>query len=104
MDAPKIGRSEALVEVKAATIRGSDIHIWNWNEWAQNQVKKIPSILGQEVVGEVVEVGSDVDGTRHQRMTDHMRACQNEALGVDRDGVFAEYMVLPQRETLEGNI
>ena len=102
VDASKIGRSGALVEVRAATIRGSDIHIWNRNEWAQNRVKKIPSILGHEVVREVVEVGSDVtsvqigdvvsetqivDGT-HQCMTDRMRAYQNEALGVDGDGVF----------------
>jgi len=114
MDAPKIGKSEVLVKVKAASICGTDVHIWDWNEWAQNRVKKIPLIFGHEVAGKVVEVGSDVtsvqmgdmvsaethiiDGTCYQCKTDRMHVCQNmEILGVDRDGVFAEYVALPER-------
>ena len=114
MDVPKLRKNEVLVEVKAASICGTDIHIWHWNEWAQSRVKKIPLIFGHEVAGEVVEVGSDVtsvqigdmvsaethivDGTCYQCKTDRMHVCQNmEILGVDRDGVFAEYVALPER-------
>ncbi len=114
MDVPKLRKNEVLVEVKAASICGTDVHIWHWNEWAQSRVKKIPLIFGHEVAGEVVEVGSDVtsvqigdmvsaethivDGTCYQCKTDRMHVCQNmEILGVDRDGVFAEYVALPER-------
>jgi len=116
VDVPKIGKSEVLVEVKATSICGTDVHIWNWNEWAQNRVKKIPLIFGHEVSGKIVKVGSDVtsiqigdmvsaethivDGTCYQCKTDRMHICQKmEILGVDRDGVFAEYVALPERNT-----
>jgi len=114
VDMPKIKRNEVLVKVKAASICGTDIHIWDWNEWAQNRLKKFPIIFGHEVTGEVVEVGADVtnvqvgdvisaethivDGTCYQCRTDRMHVCQNmQILGVDRDGVFAEYFALPER-------
>ena len=111
---PKIDRTEVLVKVKVASICGTDTHIWNWNKWAQERIKKIPLIFGHEFCGEVVDVGSDVsnvkigdfvsaethivDGTCYQCQTDRMHVCRNlEILGVDRDGVFAEYVVLPER-------
>ena len=111
---PKIRDNEVLVRMKAASICGTDVHIWEWNEWARNRIKKIPLIFGHEFAGEVVEVGKDVtnvqkgdmvsaethiaDGTCYQCRTDRMHVCQNmQILGVDRDGVFAEYVVLPER-------
>jgi len=111
---PKIHENEVLVRMKAASICGTDVHIWEWNEWARNRIKKIPLIFGHEFAGEVVEVGKDVtnvqkgdmvsaethiaDGTCYQCRTDRMHICRNmEILGVDRDGVFAEYVVLPER-------
>ena len=114
VDVPKIRKNEVLVKVKAASICGTDVHIWDWNEWARSRVKKVPLIFGHEVAGEVVEVGGDVtsvqigdmvsaethivDGTCYQCKTDRMHVCQNmEILGIDRDGVFAEYVVLPER-------
>jgi threonine 3-dehydrogenase len=114
VDVPKIKQDEVLVKVKAASICGTDVHIWDWNEWAQNRVEKIPLILGHELAGEVVEVGTDVttvrigdmvsaethivDGTCYQCKTDRMHVCQNlQILGVDRDGAFAEYVALPER-------
>ena len=114
VDVPKMRKNEVLVKVKAASICGTDVHIWNWDEWAQSRVKKVPLILGHEVAGEIVEVGGDattvqigdmvsaethvVDGTCYQCKTDRMHVCQNmEILGIDRDGVFAEYVVLPER-------
>jgi threonine 3-dehydrogenase len=114
VNVPEIKKDEVLVKVKAASICGTDVHLWDWNEWAQNRVKKIPLILGHELAGDVVEVGTDVtavkvgdmvsaethivDGTCYQCKTDRMHVCQNvQILGVDRDGVFAEYVALPER-------
>jgi len=114
VEEPRIKKNEVLVKMKASSICGTDIHIWEWNEWARNRIKKIPLIFGHEFAGEVVEVGKDVtnvqegdmvsaethivDGTCYQCRTDRMHVCQNmQILGVDRDGVFAEYIVLPER-------
>ena len=104
---------EVLVAVRAASICGTDVHIWEWNEWAQGRVKRIPMILGHELSGEVLKVGSRVkslavgdhisaethiaDGTCYQCRTGKMHICENvQVLGVDRDGVFAELAVLPE--------
>jgi threonine 3-dehydrogenase len=114
VDAPQIGRSEVLVKTEAAAICGTDMHIWEWNAWAQDRIKRIPLIFGHELCGTVVDVGADVrnvevgdsvsaethivDGTCYQCRTDRMHVCQNmEILGVDRDGAFAEYVALPAR-------
>jgi len=111
---PKIGKKEVLVEVKACSICGTDFHIWEWNEWAQSRIKKIPLIFGHEFAGKIVEVGEDVTtlnvgdmvsaethivcGTCYQCKTGRMHVCQNmKILGVDTDGVFAEYVALPER-------
>lgn len=113
LEIPKAGESQVLVKVKATSICGTDIHIWDWNQWAQNRVKKLPIIFGHEVAGEVVQVGQNVtdlregdmisaethiaDGTCYQCRTDRMHICQNlRILGVDTDGVFAEYFSLPE--------
>jgi threonine 3-dehydrogenase len=46
VDAPQIGRSEVLVKTEAAAICGTDMHIWEWNAWAQDRIKRIPLIFG----------------------------------------------------------
>ncbi len=114
VDTPKIERNEVLVKVKAASICGTDVHIYEWNKWAQERIKKIPLIFGHEFCGEVIDIGVDVtsvkvgdfasaethivDGTCLQCRTDRMHICRNvQILGVDRDGVFAEYVALPER-------
>ncbi len=113
VEIPKVGRNEVLVKVKALSICGTDVHIWNWDSWARRRIKKIPFIFGHEFAGEVVEVGSDVstvtvgdmvsaethivDGTCYQCKTDRMHICRDmKILGVDTDGVFAEYVVIPE--------
>ncbi len=110
---PRIKESEVLVEVEAASICGTDIHIWDWNEWAQHRMKRIPIIFGHEVAGKVVEIGKNVagiqvgdrvsaethivDNTCYQCRTGRKHVCKNmEVLGVDRDGVFAEQFALPE--------
>ena len=59
VDIPQIGPRDVLVEVKAASICGTDLHIYEWDAWAQNRVKT-PRIFGHEFAGEVVEVGGEV--------------------------------------------
>ncbi len=109
---PTPGEGEVLVRVRASSLCGTDIHIWKWNEWAKHRVKRVPMILGHELSGEVIGVGSGVtthavgdhvsaethiaDGTCYQCRTGRMHVCENvQVFGVDRDGVFAEYAVLP---------
>ncbi len=117
VDRPSIGKGEVLVQMKATSICGTDVHIWDWNHWAQNRLKRLPIIFGHEFSGEVVEVGKGVrkvkpgdlvsaethivDGTCYQCRTGRMHICRNlKILGVDTDGVFAEYVRLPERNAI----
>src|SRR5258708_33346346 len=59
VDIPQIGPRDVLVEVKAASICGTDMHIYEWDAWAQNRVKT-PRIFGHEFAGEVVEAARGV--------------------------------------------
>ncbi len=110
---PTPGDDEVLVRVLASSICGTDVHIWEWNAWAQDRVRRVPMVFGHELSGEVVRVGKGVkslavgdhvsaethivDGTCYQCRTGKMHICEHvEVLGVDRDGVFAEYAVLPE--------
>jgi threonine 3-dehydrogenase len=109
---PKPGPGEVLVKIKATSICGTDHHIYMWNEWSENRVKP-PKIMGHEFAGEVVELGSDclkakvgdyvsaethiVCGLCVQCMLGEKHVCQDtRILGVDTDGVFAEYAVVPE--------
>ena len=113
VNTPRIKEHEVLVEVEATSICGTDVHIWDWNEWAQKRMKRIPIIFGHEVAGKVVEIGKYVtnvqigdkvsaethivDNTCYQCKTDRKHVCKNmEILGVDRDGVFAEQFAMPE--------
>lgn len=110
---PTPGDGEVLVRILASSVCGTDVHIWEWNAWAQERVKRVPMVFGHELCGEVVRVGRSVkslsvgdrvsaethivDGTCYQCRTGRMHICENvQVLGVDRDGVFAEYAVLPE--------
>ncbi len=109
---PVPGENDVLLAVRASSVCGTDLHIWAWNEWAQTHVTRIPLILGHELSGEVVRVGSGVtnlavgdhvsaethiaDGTCYACRRGKMHICERvEVLGVQHDGVFAEYAVLP---------
>lgn len=114
---PSVSDGELLVKPLRTSICGTDVHIWDWNHWAQKRVKHLPIIFGHELCGEVVSVGKGVkglavgdivsaethivDGTCYQCKTDRMHICRNvRILGVDTDGVFAEYVRLPQRNAM----
>jgi threonine 3-dehydrogenase len=111
VDIPKPGPGEVLIKVLATSICGTDLHIYEWNEWAQSRIKP-PQIMGHEVAGEVIEVGPGVENLqegdyisaethivcgkcyacRHNRY----HVCQNTRIfGVDMNGVFAEYALVP---------
>ena len=51
VDKPIPGRGEVLVKTKVTSICGTDVHIWDWNHWAQKRVKKLPIIFGHEMCG-----------------------------------------------------
>lgn len=108
---PTVGRGEILVKVKAASICGSDGHIYRWTRWAQERIRP-PLVFGHECCGEVVEAGPAVDGLRAgdqvsleshiacgrcvQCQTSQGHLCQFlRILGVDVPGCFAEYVAIP---------
>ncbi len=116
VDIPTLGADEVLVRVQAASICGTDVHIYEWNAWADRRIGSVnlPQILGHEVAGEVVEIGSHVQNIKKgdyissethifnpgdlQSLLGQRHIGKNmEILGVDRDGVFAEYVMLPER-------
>jgi threonine 3-dehydrogenase len=111
VDIPQIGPRDVLVEVKAASICGTDVHIYAWDAWAQKRIQ-VPRIFGHEFAGEVVEVGSEVTslargdfvaaethitcGECYQCRTGQGHVCRNvNIIGVDRDGAFAQYIAIP---------
>ena len=110
---PTPRENEVLVRVRASSVCGTDVHLWVWNSWAEARVRRLPLVLGHELSGEVVELGRAVkslavgdhvsaethivDGTCYQCRTGRMHICEHvEVLGVDHDGVFAEYAILPE--------
>ena len=112
IDVPQIGPQDVLIKVRATSICGTDLHIYNWDLWAQGRIKHIPLVQGHELCGDIVEVGQDVtrlkvgdfvsaeshivdyDGEYYKRGLGHV-APETQIIGVDRDGSFAEYIALP---------
>ena len=108
---PEVGPNDVKIRIKKTAICGTDVHIYNWDEWSQRTVP-VPMITGHEFVGEVVEMGSQVVGFEHgQRVSGeghitcgHCRNCRagkrhlcrnTQGVGVNRPGCFAEYLVIP---------
>lgn len=108
---PEIGPDDVLIRVKKTGICGTDIHIWNWDEWAQKTIP-VPLIAGHEFVGEIAELGRDVEDLEvGQRVSGegHLightsRAAragrfhldpETRGIGVNVPGAFAEYLRLP---------
>ena len=108
---PGIREDEVLIRVKRAGVCGTDVHIHDWDAWAQGRCRP-PFTVGHEFAGEVAEVGrlvSDVKpgdrvtaeghivcGRCHLCRTGNSHVCPNtRIIGVDRDGCFAEYIAMP---------
>ncbi|KAF0226471.1 MAG: hypothetical protein FD179_734 [Erysipelotrichaceae bacterium] len=110
---PSIKDDEILVKVLATSVCGTDVHIYDYNPWAQSRIK-LPQVMGHELAGQIVELGKDVSGlkcgdivsaethivcgTCEFCLNGQGHICQNtEILGVDRDGAFAEYIAIPAK-------
>jgi threonine 3-dehydrogenase len=108
---PAIGQAEALVRVSAASICGTDLHIYGWDRWSQGRIKP-PVTLGHEFCGVVERVGEEVTAVRagdfvsaemhvncghcHQCRLGEAHICQNlKIIGIDQDGAFAEFVKIP---------
>jgi len=108
---PEIAINDVLIKVRRTGICGTDLHIHRWDAWAQKAVP-VPLVIGHEFVGEVVEVGSNVNdfnlgdlvsgeghlvcGRCRNCMAGRRHLCAHvRGLGVDRPGAFAQYVALP---------
>jgi threonine 3-dehydrogenase len=108
---PGIGMNDVLIKILKTSICGTDVHIYNWDSWAQKTIK-VPMVIGHEFVGRVAEVGANVTGFKPGDLVSgegHLVCglCRNclagrrhlcphtSGIGVNRDGVFAEYLQIP---------
>jgi threonine 3-dehydrogenase len=108
---PGIGPTDILIKARATSICGTDLHIYNWDQWSANRIKP-PIIVGHELCGEIVAAGKDVSSVKvgdyisaeshivchvcDLCRTGNAHICRNvRIIGVDRDGAFAEYVSLP---------
>lgn len=116
VDVPKYGVNDVLIKIHKTAICGTDIHIYNWDDWAQATIP-VPMTVGHEYYGEIVEIGSEVQGLSiGQRvsgeghltcgMCRNCRAgkrhlCRNTlGVGVNRPGCFAEFLAVPASNVL----
>lgn len=110
---PQLGLNDVLIKTRAASICGTDLHIFNWDPWAAGRLKP-PLVVGHEFCGDVVAIGDEVttvkvgdfvsaeshivDNTCDLCLTGNGHICRDtRIIGVDRDGCFADYIALPAR-------
>ncbi|MEO0918629.1 MAG: L-threonine 3-dehydrogenase [Pseudomonadota bacterium] len=108
---PEIGPDDVLIRINATGICGTDIHIWNWDDWAASTVP-LPMITGHEFAGEIVEIGRNVSGlylgqrcsgeghligseSRQSRAGKFHLDPGTRGIGVNEQGAFAQYLQLP---------
>ncbi len=108
---PKLGINDCLIRVEKTGICGTDLHIYNWDAWAQKTIP-VPMVVGHEFVGEIVEVGANVTdffpgeivsgeghvvcGRCRNCLAGRRHLCKDtQGVGVNRTGAFAEYIALP---------
>ncbi|MBI2969163.1 MAG: L-threonine 3-dehydrogenase [Gammaproteobacteria bacterium] len=108
---PRAGPNDVLIRVKRTAICGTDVHIYQWDAWAQETIP-VPMVVGHEFVGEIVEVGENVNdytpgmivsgeghivcGRCRNCMAGRRHLCRHAlGIGVNRAGAFAEYIAIP---------
>lgn len=113
---PKCGHNDVLIKIKQTAICGTDLHIYNWDNWAQKTISP-PLTIGHEFVGEIIELGEAVKGYHvGQRVSgeghitcDVCRNCRTgkahicdktKGVGIHRNGAFAEYLSIPARNII----
>lgn len=119
VEKPSIGPNDVLIKIKKTSICGTDLHIYNWDEWSQKTIK-VPTIIGHEYVGIIDSIGSEVTGLSvGERVTGEghiacgmcrncrrgrKHICENsKGVGVNRDGAFAEYVSIPATNVIKVN-
>ena len=110
---PEVGPMDVLIKINKTSICGTDIHIWNWDKWAQKTIP-VGMTVGHEYSGTIVALGSGItDFSVGERVSGeghivcgHCRNClagrrhlcpNTEGVGVNRTGAFAEYLSLPAK-------
>ena len=113
---PEAGPGDVKIKIHYTSICGTDLHIYNWDKWSQETIRP-GTVIGHEFVGEVAELGSGVSGFsvgdivsgEGHIVCGHCRNCkagkrhlckQTKGVGVNRDGAFAEYLVIPQTNVI----
>lgn len=108
----EVGPNEVLVKVKNASICGTDVHIYDWNKWSDDNITP-PRVIGHEFCGEVIEIGKNVKSIKvgdfvsaethiacgycYMCKTGNKHICQNmKIIGVHTDGAFTSYIVIPE--------
>lgn len=108
---PQVGINDVLIKILKTSICGTDVHIWNWNEWAQKTIP-VPMTVGHEFVGVIESIGRNVHdyqtgdlvsgeghlvcGRCRNCLAGRRHLCPNTSgVGVNRDGAFAEYLCIP---------
>lgn len=114
---PDVGVNDVLIKIKKTAICGTDLHIYKWDSWASKTIK-IPTVIGHEYVGEIEEIGEEVEGFEiGERVTGEghiacgmcrncrrgrKHICENTVgVGVNRDGAFAEYLAIPATNVIK---
>ena len=113
---PKVGHGEVLIRIRKTAICGTDLHIYNWDEWSERNIVP-PMVVGHEYVGVIEELGEGVEGLKiGQRVSGeghitcgHCRNCRGgnaqwckhtKGVGVNRSGAFAQYLCLPSKNVV----
>lgn len=112
---PAVGHNDVLIRIAKTAICGTDVHIYNWDDWSQKTVP-VPNTIGHEFMGEIVEIGSEVKGLKpgdrvsgeghitcgfcRNCRAGRRHLCRNSVgVGVQRAGAFAEYLSIPAFNT-----
>jgi len=113
---PEPGPNDVLIKVKKSAICGTDVHIWNWDHWAEKTIP-VPMVVGHEFVGEIAQVGSSVSkyhvgervsgeghivcGKCRNCRAGRGHLCRNTlGVGVNRPGSFAEFVCIPENNVV----
>ncbi|MEJ2567045.1 MAG: L-threonine 3-dehydrogenase [Gammaproteobacteria bacterium] len=117
---PEMGNNDVLIRIKRTAICGTDVHIYNWDEWAQQTIP-VPMTIGHEFAGEIVDMGANVtelkvgdivSGEGHivcercrNCLAGRRHLCPNTiGVGVNRTGCFAEYLSIPAKNVFRPNM
>lgn len=117
---PEVGNNDVLIKIQKTAICGTDIHIYNWDDWAQKTIP-VPMTIGHEFAGTIVDMGANVSGLTigdvvsgeghivcercRNCLAGRRHLCPNTiGVGVNRDGCFAEYLSIPAKNVFRPNI